>query len=514
MLRRTPNRQKKTFGRLAAVLITAALLGCMMVMGVVASEADRMPDLDAGMTGSLKVTMTYMDPNLETDNVKIMPNVQVKLAQVAGLQVNGGSADYTLLDAYKDTGIELAGMTASESASAAEKLAPLATGSDILTAVTDSNGIAMFDGLEPGMYLVFQDTDANTAYRVDAIATFLIAVPYPVQATSGNSWQYAVEIQPKTELPGPRNNGVIRVTKQLFNSLSQLGYNPPENQEMVFYVGLFTDEACTVRAAGTSDMPLRFLNSDTATAVFENLTTDMTYYVAETDGSGNVVPSALRGDVIFEALYPNGQSVAITRQNPEGELLFQNATTGLPDGGYYYGGTLTITKKTVMDGADYETNDVFYAGLFTDKKLRTRYGDVITLKMNGSSSVSVPLEVNIGTSEDESVTYYVAETDKDGKPLGSGQEFTISLNKTDGKVTLSPAAPDDEVIITNKFTEEVRTEIETEIESETTTSQDNEGKSPRTGDETPIMRYVVLMAAALAVILGVVLFSRRRRKEK
>ena len=179
MLRRTPNRQKKTFGRLAAVLITAALLGCMMVMGVVASEADRMPALDAGMTGSLKVTMTYMDPNLETDNVKIMPNVQVKLAQVAGLQVNGGSADYTLLDAYKDTGIELAGMTASESASAAEKLAPLATGSDILTAVTDSNGIATFEGLEPGMYLVFQDTDANTAYRVDAIATFLIAVPYP-----------------------------------------------------------------------------------------------------------------------------------------------------------------------------------------------------------------------------------------------------------------------------------------------------------------------------------------------
>ncbi len=514
MLRRTSDRQKKMLGRLAG-LITAALLACLMMMGVMASEADRMPDLEEGMAGSLKVTMTCTDPNLETDNVKIMPNVQVKLAQVAGLQVNGGSADYTLLDAYKNTGIKLAGMTASESIAAAEKLAPLAAGTNVTTAATDSNGVAVFEDLEPGMYLVFQDTDANTAYRVDAIATFLVAVPYPAQAAEGNGWQYSVEIHPKTELTGPRNNGLIRVTKQLFNTQSQLPYNPPENQEIIFYVGLFTDEACTVRAAGTSDMPLRFLNSDTSTVVFENLTTDMTYYIAETDGKGNVVPSVLHNNILFEALYPNGQSVSITRQNPEGEILFQNGTPGIPMG-YYYGGTLTVTKKTEMDGAEYETDDVFYAGLFTDKNLRTRYGDVITLEMNGSSSVSVPLEVNIGTSENESVTYYVAETDKDGKPLGSGQAFTISLNKTEGKVTLTPASPDDEVIITNKFTEEVQTERSTQTEGGNTTPQysNDEGKSPQTGDETPIVRYVVLMAVALAVILGVVLFGRRRRKEK
>ena len=277
-----------------------------------------------------------------------------------------------------------------------------------------------------------------------------------------------------------------------------------------------------MRAAGTSDMPLRFLNSDTATAVFENLTTDTTYYIAETDGQGNVIPSAVRGEnILFEALYQNGQSVAITRQNPESEILFQNTTRGLPID-YYYGGTLTITKKTEMDGAEYETDDVFYAGLFTDKNLRTRYGDVITLKMNGSSSVSIPLEVNIGTSEDESVTYYVAETDKDGKPLGSGQEFTISLNKPDGKVTLTPASPDDEVIITNKFTEEVQTEIETgnraPTPAATTPTQsaagNDEGKSPQTGDETPIIWYVVLMVVSFAVILGVVLTGRRRHKEK
>ena len=512
MVRRTSDRQRKRMGRFAAVLVMAALLACLMGVAV-ASEADRVPELEAGVTGSLKVTMTYTDPNADKDNVRTMPDVQVKLAQVASLQVKGGSAEYTLLDAYKGAGVKLAGMTASESQAAAEKLAPLAVGSgNVRTAATDDSGIVTFDNLEPGMYLVSQDAEANTAYRVDAIATFLIAVPYPTQAAAGNSWQYAVEVQPKTELPGPRNNGVIRVTKQLFNTESGLSYNPPENQELVFYVGLFTDEACTVRAEGTTDQPLRFLNSDTAMAVFENLRTDRTYYVAETDGAGTVVPSAERNEILFEALYPNGQSVAITRQAPEGEILFRNATTGIPIG-YYYGGTLTVTKKTEMDGEEYETDDVFYAGLFTDKNLRTRYGDVIALRMDGKSSVSVPLEVNIGTTENESVTYYVAETDSTGKPLGRGQEFTISLNKQDGKVTLSPAAPDDEVIITNKFTDEFETEIVTEVETEKGTVETSR-RAPRTGDETPVVRYLALMAAAIVVILAVILFGRRRRREK
>lgn len=518
MLKKNPDKQRKIFGRLAAVLITAALMTCLMAMGVMASETDRMPDLEAGMTGSLRVTMTYTDKNAETGNVKAMPDVQVKLAQVAGLKVNRGSADYTLLDAYKNTGIKLAGMTASESNTAAEKLAPLAAEGSVLTAVTDSNGVAAFDKLEPGMYLVFQDTNANAAYQVEAIAPFLAAVPYPVQSASGNSWQYSVETYPKTELPGPRNNGVIRVSKQLFDSENQSFYNPPDNQEIVFYVGLFTDEACTVRAEGTSDMPLRFLNSGTAAAVFENLTTDRTYYIAETDGEGNVVYSAEWGEVLFEALYPNGQSIEITRENPEGEIAFSNGTLGIPDG-FFYIGKLTITKKTEMDGHEYETEDVFYAGLFTDKNLRTRYGDVIPLKMGGSSSVSVSFDVDIGTSEDESVTYYVAETDSTGTPLSNdSQEFSISLNKPDGKVSFTMASPNDEVTITNKFTENT---VLTPQPSPSSTPDPDRGTpaiyssgadSPKTGDETPVIQYVVLIVAASVVILGVVLFGKKRRK--
>lgn len=510
MVRRILDRKRKLNVRAVSALIMAVLLVGLVVMGVFAQEADRMPDLDAGAEGTLKVQMTYTDPNLEKDNVKPMPEVEIRLAQVARLQVEGGSAEYTLLDAYRETGIRLAGMTAAESNEAAQKLAGLVdAGGSVLTRKTDADGRTVFENLEPGMYLVFQSAGANTAYRVDATAAFLVAVPYPVQSEDGNGWQYEVEVKPKTELAGPKNNGVVRVTKQLVNRENQLAYYPPEDQELIFYVGLFTDEACTVRAEGTTDQPLRFHNSSAATAVFENLTTDRTYYIAETDGKGTVIGAAEKGEVLFEAEYPAGQAVSITRNAPEGTAAFQNVTNGVPIG-YYYGGTLTVTKKTLMDGEEYKTGDVFYAGLFTDEKLRNRYGDVITLDLDGKSSVIVPLEVSIGRSENDSVTYYVAETDEDGNPLDDSREaFTISLNKESGKVTLTPASPDDEVVITNRFTKERQDGGSSNPE----TGRSGGSQVVRTGDETPIALYAVLFAAAAAVLL-ILLGTRRKYRRK
>ena len=181
MLRRTSDGKRKITRRTIGTLLAAMVLSCLTVMHITASEEDRVPDLTPDLTGSLKVTMQYTDPNLETDNIKPMPGVQVKLAQVASLETHGGSADYTLLDAYKSADIELVGMTASQSNEAAQILAPLATGSDVKIAVAASDGTVVFADLEPGMYLVFQEKDANTGHRVDAIAAFLIAVPFPVK---------------------------------------------------------------------------------------------------------------------------------------------------------------------------------------------------------------------------------------------------------------------------------------------------------------------------------------------
>lgn len=526
--------KQKRVGRRAGALALALLLAAVAPELSGLADSNQMPELEAGRVCSLKVTMTYTDPNVETDAVKPISDSEVKVAQIAALTVTGGSAEYTLLDAYKETGIELEGMNAEQSNEAAGVLLPLArqqqaaNGADagsnasetvgaesIRQGTTGADGTAFFDNLEAGMYLVFQEPGANSGSRVDDIACFLVQVPYPVRAEGGNTWQYAVDVYPKTELTGPRDNGVIRVTKQLFNLENELAYNPPENQELVFYAGLFTDEACTMRVEGTSHQPLRFLNSDQAEVVFENLRTDQTYYVSETDGEGNAVASSLGADgVLFEAQYPDGQAVAITRQEPEGSLVFRNTTTGLPMG-YYYGGTLTITKKTMMGQEPYDTDEVFYASLFTDAGLRDRYGEVIPLEMSGSSSVSIPLEVNIGTSENDSATYYVAETDENGTPLGSGQQFSISLNKEGGKVTLTPESPDDEVIITNTFPEAGESESTDpgdDIQSGddiTSGNAQKEGKSVRTGDETPIVLFASLLALSFGAAL--LLFLRKMR---
>lgn len=474
---RKPFRRKTD--RLPVLLFSILLAVCLTVACALASESDRMPDIDSSQELSLTVTMTYTDPNLETDNVIPMSGVEVRLVQVASLTVNGGSADYTLLDAYAECGIELAGMNASESADAAEILAALVgkNGSaDGMTATTDSEGKAVFSGLEAGMYLVFQEESANTAYRVDAIVTMLISVPYPQTEADGNSWIYTVETYPKTELSGPKNNGTITVTKELYNTETDLTYYSPEGEALVFYVGLFTDEACTQQVEGTTDLALTFVNSSSASVTFENLTTDQTYYIAETDGNGTVLSGVTIDGVTFQTDYPNGQAISVTRDETDASITFRNTTDGVPEE-YYYGGTLTITKKTLCGTEDFITTGTYYAGIFADAAYTILAGDVVELKLEQASSVSVDVRLYFGTDVSDSVTCYVTETDSNGTPLSNDSSlgFTFTLSKEDGMVTLSNENPNEEIVITNVFEE---TETETEPEASTEPPSEDSTEAP------------------------------------
>lgn len=487
-------------------ILTGILLTCLLAAGCMAApESQRMPALEPGMTGSLKVCMKYTDPN--TNTTKTMPGVEVQLVQVASVENEGGFAEYSLLEPYRQTGVSLAGMTAAQSNEAAVAMISLVEADKVKTAAADADGIAAFDGLEPGMYLVFQKEGANAPYLVDEIAVFLVQVPYPNLQEEGNVWQYQVEAYPKTELEGSYSNGRIRVKKQLYNLSDDLPMNPPKDQEVVFYVGLFTDAACTVRAYGTVDLPLRFWNNHTAEAVFENLATDKTYYIAETDGMGNKKENGYLGEQAYAAYYPNGQSVALTVQQPEGEIVFQNVTMELPRE-YYYSGTLTVTKKTVKNSQAYNTDRVFYAALFTDSGFKHRYSAVIPLEMNGNSSVSVPVEVSVGTTAGASVTYYVTETDENGKALGnSGQEFTFTVDKAGGKVTLSTDSPNAEIVITNDFT---NTPPPSDSNGNNSSSS---GSGPRTGDDAPI-RTLLAMLLTSAFVMCIIVIKKGKRVER
>ncbi len=290
-------------------------------------------------------------------------------------------------------------------------------------------------------------------------------------------------------------------------------------EDAVYYVALFEDKDCTVRVSAVES--ITFSNAGTASATFAELDLDTTYYIAETDEYGEVLEKGTTSDnVVYIPVYPSDTSVTLTAADNEAEFSFSNEFYELP-GQYYYGGELTITKLTVMGGEAYATDGVFYARVFSDSAYMTPVSDVVTLDMGGSSSVTVIVEVSVGSSEDDSQTYYVTETDSSGNPLNTDMtlSFTMSVDKT--SVTMSYDHSEETVTITNTFEneesyEEYEESITTTEEGDEESTSETNAQAVQTGDETPIARTFGLMLAALAILLvcAVIDGAYRRREEQ
>lgn len=84
---------------------------------------------------------------------------------------------------------------------------------------------------------------------------------------------------------------------------------------------------------------------------------------------------------------------------------------------------LNVVKHVVnTNGQPLSVNGEFHVALFSDKALKHRVSAVKTLEFNGSDpTAKVPFDVTPGR------TYYVAETDADGKALGGAQKFDDQL---------------------------------------------------------------------------------------
>ncbi|MCC8137738.1 MAG: hypothetical protein LIO76_06675 [Clostridiales bacterium] len=289
-------------------------------------------------------------------------------------------------------------------------------------------------------------------------------------------------------------------------------------EDASFYVALFEDEACTVRVSGVKT--ITYSGTSAASVTFDGLDLDMTYYVAETDEYGEVLKRGTTSDdVIFIPVYPSDQSVTLTADSNTKEFAFENEFYALPSG-YYYGGELTVTKKTVLDGEAFDTDDVFYARVFTDASCTTPVSEILELDMAGGSSCSRTVEVSVGESDGDSVTYYVMETDNLGNPItdSSSLTFTMTMDKT--SVTMSAEQSTESVTITNTFA----SEEESEESGDTVTSGEDSSSdgtsetgtasgSVQTGDDTPAARMLVLLFAALGILLltaGMRVRARRR----
>ena len=293
--------------------------------------------------------------------------------------------------------------------------------------------------------------------------------------------------------------------------------------DQVFYVALYSDEACEQRVSEVKEIV--FKNNSVSSVKFTDFEVNQKYYVAECDAEGKAqTKGALADGTVYQARFNDGNSVTVTEPNGTQTVYFDNVFVKKPDG-FYVEGNLTITKKLVgADGNAKKGNETFYAGIFADENHTTLSDkvsqNIVPLKLNDTSEVSSVIKV--GLEDNETTTLYIAETDVNGKPVAGTSDFAYKVSVSATSVVFDSVNTAATVVITNTEPEKEKTteekeekeEPEKETTQKTTTSQKtSQGSSaqtksvtysttsPKTGDDTPIALYVVLLLAAAAVIL-------------
>ena len=293
--------------------------------------------------------------------------------------------------------------------------------------------------------------------------------------------------------------------------------------DQIFYVALYSDEACEQRVSEVKEIV--FKNNSVSSVKFTDFEVNQKYYVSECDAEGKAqTKGALADGTVYQARFNDGNSVTVTEPNGTQTVYFDNVFVKKPDG-FYVEGNLTITKKLVgADGNAKKGNETFYAGIFADENHTTLSDkvsqNIVPLKLNDTSEVSSVIKV--GLEDNETTTLYIAETDVNGKPVAGTSDFAYKVSVSATSVVFDSVNTAASVVITNTEPEKEKTteekeekeEPEKETTQKTTTSQKtSQGSSaqtksvtysttsPKTGDDTPIALYVVLLLAAAAVIL-------------
>ena len=293
--------------------------------------------------------------------------------------------------------------------------------------------------------------------------------------------------------------------------------------DQIFYVALYSDEACEQRVSEVKEIV--FKNNSVSSVKFTDLEVNQKYYVAECDAEGKAqTKGAIADGTVYQARFNDGNSVTVTEPNGTQTVYFDNVFVKKPDG-FYEEGNLTITKKLVgADGNAKKGNETFYAGIFADENHTTLSDkvsqNIVPLKLNDTSEVSSVIKV--GLEDNETTTLYIAETDVNGKPVAGTSDFAYKVSVSATSVVFDSVNTAATVVITNTEPEKEKTteekeekeQPEKETTQKTTTSQKtSQGSSaqtksvtysttsPKTGDDTPIALYVVLLLAAAAVIL-------------
>ena len=371
--------------------------------------------------------------------------------------------------------------------------------------------------LKTGKIYTLRETVAPDGYLLTSDTTFVLKEDGTVDAekTTAVSKDGVLLVQDKLA-----TSASIAETKKL----TYIGEGLAARNQ-TFYVALYSDKECTQRVSDVK--ALVFKNADASTVVFsENIKAGKTYYIAECtqDGTSQTI-GALADGTVYEAVFGNGNSTTVTEADGTTTVSFENVFSSFPPDGFYKQGQLTITKKVLgADGGTRNSNEVFYAGIFDDAA-HTQLSqqveqNIIKLDMDGGYEVSEIINVGLAQSGAK-VTLYVTETDSNGKPIAGSEGFGYKVTVSADSVTFDETNMTAEVVITNQ---EESTVTETPTPTPTPSSDGGNsggsedhsggyggGKSPKTGDDTPIGTYLMLLLAAAMLAAET---ERRRRRNK
>ena len=369
--------------------------------------------------------------------------------------------------------------------------------------------------LKTGKIYTLRETVAPDGYLLTSDTTFVLKEDGTVDAekTTAVSKDGVLLVQDKLATAAS-----IAVTKKL----TYIGENLAA-RDQTFYVALYSDKDCTQRVSDVK--ALVFKNADASTVVFsENIKAGKTYYIAECtqDGTSQTI-GALADGTVYEAVFGNGNSTTVTEANGTTTVSFENVFSSFPPDGFYKQGQLTITKKVLgADGGTRNSNEVFYAGIFDDaahtQPSQQVEQNIIKLDMDGGYEVSEIINVGLAQSGAK-VTLYVTETDSNGKPIAGSEGFGYKVTVSADSVIFDETNMTAEVVITNQE-ESTVTETPTPTPSsdggnsggsENHSGGYGGGKSPKTGDDTPIGTYLMLLLAAAMLAAET---ERRRRRNK
>lgn len=373
----------------------------------------------------------------------------------------------------------------------------------------------VIEGLKTDKKYILRETVAPTGYELTNDTTFVLKADGTVdtEKTTTVSKDGVLLVQDKLA-----TGQSIAVTKKLTTITGDL-----RAMDQTFYVALYSDEACTQRVSDVK--AIEFKNASSSTVIFnENIEVNKDYYIAECSQDGTAQSmGALADGTMYEAKFNNGNKATVKEANGTTTVYFDNVFSSIPDG-YYKQGKLTITKKLIgADGNAKKSDNVFYAGIFDDAdytQLSTQVSqNIVKLDLAGGSEVSQVIK--IGLDVNKTVTLYVTETDSNGKPVAGTSGFAYKVSVDGSTVTIDEANENASVTITNtenptttKTTKTTTEESGNESGSSASShSMSSSTKAPKTGDDTPIAMYVIiLIAAAALIVFG--LEKRRRSNRK